>query len=133
MELENFLYSYISHEEEYEKGKIIIKEGSQGDWVYLILEGTVKVKKMTAKGQVTVDTLTEGEIFGEMMLWQIGKVSRTASIVAETKVKVAVLDRQLLLKEYEAISPRLKTLFESVIHRLTVTTQRAAKLAVDSL
>ena len=133
MTIENFLYPYISHEEEYEKGATIIKEGTQGDWVYLILEGSVKVKKMTAKGLVTVDTLTEGEIFGEMVLWQSGKLSRTASVVAETRVRVALLDTQRLLKEYESVSPRLKTLFESLIHRLAVTTQRAVKLATDSL
>ena len=98
MEIENFLYPYISQEEQYEKGDTIIKEGSRGAWVYIILEGVVKVKKMTAKGLVTVDTLTEGEIFGEMVLWQLGKISRTASIVAETRVKVGLLESQLLLK-----------------------------------
>jgi len=131
MVIENFLYAYISQEEEYAKGETIIREGSQGSWVYLILEGEVKVKKLAARGFVTVDTLKEGEIFGEMVLWQLGKVARTASVIAETKVKVALLDTQLLLKEYESVSPRLKSLFESLIHRLTVTTQRAVKLATD--
>ena len=131
MVIENFLYAYISQEEEYDEGETIIREGSQGSWVYLILEGEVKVKKMTARGLVTVDTLGEGEIFGEMVLWQLGKVARTASVIAETKVKVALLDTQLLLKEYESVSPRLKSLFESLIHRLAATTQRAVKLATD--
>ena len=133
MVIENFIYTYISHEEEYNKGETILKEGSSGNWVYVILEGAVKVKKMTGKGLVTVDTLKEGDIFGEMVLWQLGKVSRTASIVAENKVKVALLDTELLIKEYETISPRLKSLFESLIHRLAVTTQRAVKLATDDI
>lgn len=131
MVIENFIYAYIAHEEKYNKGDTIIKEGSRGDWVYLILEGSVKVKKMTTKGVVTVDTLTEGEIFGEMVLWQSGKISRTASIIAETDVKVGLLDAELVMKEYNAISPRLKILFESLIHRLALTTQRAVKLATD--
>ena len=131
MAIENFLYPYISLEEEYEKGDTILKEGSKGNWVYLILNGAVKIKKMSHKGLVTVDTLTEGDIFGEMVLWQLGKGSRTATVVAETKVKVGLLDTQLLLKEYESVSPRLKSLFESIIHRLAITTQRAVKLATD--
>ena len=131
MVIENFLYPYISLEEEHEKGDTILKEGSKGNWVYLILNGTVKVKKMSPKGLVTVDTLTEGDIFGEMVLWQLGKGSRTATVVAETKVKVGLLDTQLLLKEYESISPRLKSLFESLMHRLAITTQRAVKLATE--
>ena len=129
MAIEKFLYSYISQEEEYNKGDTIIKEGSRGEWVYIILEGSVKVKKMTAKGLVTVDTLKEGDIFGEMVLWQSGKVSRTASVIAETDVKVGLLNTELLIKEYESIPPRLKNLFESLIHRLAITTQRAVKLA----
>jgi len=131
MVIENYLHAYVSHEEDYEKGATIIKEGSQGDWVYLILEGTVKVTKKAARGLVTVDTLKEGEIFGEMVLWQLGKGSRTATIIAETDVKVGLLDTQLLLKVYESVSPRLKSLFESLIHRLANTTQRAVKLVSD--
>lgn len=131
MAIEKFLYAYISQEEVYDKGAMIIKEGSRGEWVYIILEGTVKVKKVTTKGLVSVDTLKEGDIFGEMVLWQLGKVSRTASVIAETKVKVGLLDNELLIKEYDSISPRLKSLFESLIHRLSVTTQRAVKLATE--
>ena len=74
MAIEKFLYTYISKEEEYAKGTTIIKEGSRGEWVYIILEGKVKVKKMSPKGLVSVDTLKEGDIFGEMVLWQLGKV-----------------------------------------------------------
>ena len=131
MVIENFLYSYISQEEEYNEGETIIKEGSQGDWVYIILEGSVKVKKMIAKGPVTVDILKEGDIFGEMVLWQLGKGTRTASIVTETKVKVGLLNTALLQNEYASVSPRLKSLFESLIHRLAATTQRAVHLAAD--
>ncbi len=131
MAIENFLYSYISQEEEYDKGALIIKEGSKGKWAYLILHGTVKVKKKTPKGVVTIDTLSDGDIFGEMILWQAGEGSRTASVIAETGVRVGVLDTELFMKEYESISPRLKSLIGSLIQRLATTTQRAVKLAID--
>ena len=131
MVIDNFIYAYISQEEVYDRGETIIKEGSQGDWVYIILEGKVRVIKATAKGPVTVDTLAEGDIFGEMILWQSGKGTRTASVTAESRVKLGLLDKELLIKEYGSISPRLKSLFESLIHRLALTTQRAVKMAVD--
>jgi CRP-like cAMP-binding protein len=131
MTIENFLYSYISHEEEYNKGAAIIKEGSKGRWAYLILDGTVKVKKKTSKGIVTVDKLSQGDIFGEMILWQTGEGTRTASVIAETNVRVGVLDTELFLKEYESISPRLKSLIGSLIQRLASTTQRVVRLAVE--
>ena len=131
MVIENFLYAYISQEERYDEGVVIIKEGSKGHWVYIVLDGTVKVKKKTSKGVVTIDTLTEGDIFGEMILWQTGQGTRTASVIAETKVRVGVLDTELLMKEYETISPRLKSLIGSLIQRLASTTQRVVKLAIE--
>jgi len=133
MPIDNFLYAYIAQEEEYEEGDAIIKEGSRGDWVYLILQGRVKVKKMTSKGMVIIDTLLEGDIFGEMILWQSGKGARTASVVADTHVKVGVLDTQHLVREYEAISPRLKSLIGSLIKRLGDTTNKAVILAIEAM
>ncbi len=132
MTIEKFLYPYITQEEEYEKGDTIIKEGGKGDWVYIILEGLVKIKKMTLKGEITIAPLTEGEIFGEAPLWQAGQdVTRNVSIVAETKTRVGLLDTALLMKEYESISPRLKSLISSLIQRLTITTQKAVRLATE--
>ena len=132
MSVNSFVYGYMVSEETYEANDYIIKEGSKGDWVYVILEGQVKVKKMTSKGMVTIDTLKEGEIFGEMTLWQLGKSSRSASVIADGLVKVGLLSTERLLKDYESISPQLKTLLKSLIMRLAETTKNAAILAVES-
>jgi CRP/FNR family transcriptional regulator, cyclic AMP receptor protein len=132
MDIEKYLYPYITQEEVYEKGETIIKEGSKGDWIYIILEGMVKIKKMTLKGQITIAPLTEGEIFGESTLWQTGQGgARIVSIIAETKTRVGLLDTALLTKEYDSISPRLKSLISSLIQRLTITTQKAVRLATE--
>ena len=39
------LESYVVEETTYSNGEVIIEEGSQGSWVYVILEGIAKVKK----------------------------------------------------------------------------------------
>jgi len=57
--------------------------------------------------------------------------ARTVSIVAETKTRVGLLDTALLTKEYESISPRLKSLISSLIQRLIITTQKAVRLATE--
>ena len=131
MPIDNFLFSYVAQEEEYNEGEAIIEEGSRGDWIYLMLQGRAKVKKTTPKGRVAIETLLEGDIFGEMILWQAGKGARSASIIAETYVKVGVLDTKRLIKEYESISPRLKSLIRSLIQRLSDTTNKAVILTVD--
>jgi len=132
MGVDTLVYGYIASEECYENNEYIINEGSRGDWVYVILEGQVKVKKMTSKGMVTIDTLKEGDIFGEMILWQGGKATRSASIIADGSVKVGLLNGERLLQDYESISPRLKTLIKSLILKLRETTKNAAILAVES-
>jgi CRP-like cAMP-binding protein len=132
MTMEQFLYAYVAKEERYRDNDYIIKEGSRGDWIYLVLEGVVKVKKMTGKGLITIDILKEGDIFGEMILWKFGLGTRTASVIADGPVKVGVLDTTALLKDYEKVSPRLKDLMRSLINRLNETTNNAVALAVES-
>ena len=131
MPIDNFLHSYVVKEEEYDEGGVIIKEGARGDWVYLILMGRVKVKKLISKRKVTIARLIEGDIFGEMNLLKSGKDARSASIIADTYVKVGVLDTRRLINEYESISPRLKNLISSLVQRLAHTTYEAARLAIE--
>jgi len=132
MSIDEFIYAFVAKEENYQDNDYIIKEGTSGDWVYIVLDGKVKVKKMTSKGLLTIDTLREGDIFGEMILWQSGRGARTASIIADGPVKVGVLDTGFLLKEYERLSPRLKDLMRSLIKRLSEATQKVVTLAVES-
>ena len=131
MEIDDFVHGYVAREEIYDDNILIIREGSSGDWIYVILEGKVKVKKMTPKGQVTIDTLQDGNIFGEMVLWGRGKSTRTASVIADGRVKVGVLDTEQLRREYASISPQLKSLIRSLISRLGETTEKAISLAVE--
>jgi CRP-like cAMP-binding protein len=132
MSVPAIIFEYVAKEEIYEDNEYIIREGSLGEWVYVVLEGRVKVRKISSKGLVTLDTLKEGDIFGEMVLWQIGKGTRSASVIADGTVTVGVLDTQRLHREYEQLSPRLKSLMKSLIIRLRETTKKAVIMAVDS-
>jgi CRP/FNR family transcriptional regulator, cyclic AMP receptor protein len=131
MTIDQFLYSYVAEEEDFNDNDVIIKEGTSGDWIYIILEGKVKIKKQTKKGLLTIDTLKEGDIFGEMVLWQLSQGTRTASVIADGPVKAGVLEIDFLLRDYETLSPRLKGLMRSLIKRLSDTTQKVVSLAVD--
>ncbi len=132
-------FAYIVNEEEYPDKAVILEEGAKGDWSYVVLHGRVKVKKKTPKGAVTIDTLNEGDIFGEMALfqkegvgpWEETRGRRTAAIVADGPVRVGLLDKQKLLDEFEALSPQLKGLFKTLVSRLEKTTKKAANLVVE--
>ena len=131
MSIEKFIYGYIAHEEEYPDKTEIIQQGTKGDWAFVVLEGEVKVKKKTSKGWLTVDTLREGDIFGEMALITKGECLRTASVFANGPVKVAVLDTNRIVKDYETLSPQMKTLLRALVTRLKDSTDQLASLVSE--
>ncbi len=131
MNIERTIYSYVVNEEAYQDQEEIIAEGAKGNWAYIVLEGKVKVKKKTAKGIVTIDTLKTGAIFGEMGLFAEGEAVRTASVVADGPVKVGLLDTHRILKEYEGLSPQMRTLMRTLIRRLQDATNKVTALVVD--
>jgi CRP-like cAMP-binding protein len=133
MAVDQLLYVYVLNEEDYPANSVIVREGSKGDWMYVILEGKIKIKKNTPKGMVTIGTLKEGDILGEMALFDsvVADRIRTASAIADGPVKVGVLDTDRLLKDFESVSPQLKGLTKTLVKRLSDTTQRAVKLAME--
>ncbi len=132
MTVDQLVYAYIANEEYYPDKTVVIEEGSKGDWVYLVLEGQLKVRKSTNKGNVTVYTLKEGDILGEMLLLEPGKGVRTASVIAEGPVRLGVLDTAQLARDYDSISPQLKGLIRSLIQRLEETTDKVCDLALEA-
>ena len=108
MAIDQLLYVYVLSEEDYPANAVVVREGSKGEWIYIVLEGKVKIKKNTPKGMVTIGTLKEGDIIGEMALFEtvVADRTRTASAIADGPVKVGVLDTNRLLKDFESISPQ---------------------------
>lgn len=59
---------------------IIVKEKEQGDCMYLILDGEVRVRQLTQGKETTLATLETGDFFGEICLFDEGP--RSADVVA---------------------------------------------------
>ena len=131
MDINQLVQIYLSNEETYESGEIIIEEGTKGNWVHIILEGQAKVTTQTDAGIVTIDKLKKGAIFGEMAL--LGKVQAGRSayvIAADGAIRVGVLDFRQLLRDYESLSPPLRSLITALIMRLEESNERAATFVV---
>jgi CRP-like cAMP-binding protein len=123
------IHAYVASEEFYPNGSVIIEEGTVGDWVYVILEGSAKVRKKTSKGLVAVDTLKEGDVFGEMGFLEGGKRLRSASVVASGDVWVGILDGEKLTADFEMIPSNLKALIRSLVLKLREITTNVCSLA----
>jgi len=133
MAIDQLLYVYVLSEEDYPANAVIVREGSKGEWIYIVLEGKVKIKKNTPKGMVTIGAFKEGDIIGEMALFEavVADRTRTASAIADGgPVKMGLLDTNRLLKDFESVSPQLKGLTRTLVKRLSDTTQRAVNLAM---
>ncbi len=84
----------------YEDGDFIIEDGEEGEEIFILLEGTVKVTKKNAEGEVkTLVTLQKGAVFGEMVL--IDEKVRAANIVAVDAAQVLVISFNQILELYE--------------------------------
>jgi CRP/FNR family transcriptional regulator len=83
------------------RGHIVFNEGDEGDRLFIVLEGKVKITRASADGRENViAVLGAGEMFGELSLFDPGP--RTASVSAVTDATLASLDhddlRPLLLE-----------------------------------
>ena len=73
-------------------GDTVFAEGSEGNEMYLIIRGRVRIVKAGSSGAHELAALAEGEIFGEMALLDSGR--RTASaIAAEDGTQVMSIDQ----------------------------------------
>ncbi|OHC70381.1 MAG: hypothetical protein A3H93_14090 [Rhodocyclales bacterium RIFCSPLOWO2_02_FULL_63_24] len=76
-------------------GTEIIREGDEGDFMLLLLDGSVEIVKKDVRGLAQImGTAGPGKTLGEMSL--IDGEPRFASCVALDAVEIAVLDRESL-------------------------------------
>ncbi len=100
---------------DYMAGASLVKEGTEGDAFYVIIEGLAKV----VMGRRTINQLMPGDYFGEISLLDGGV--RTASVVSETPLKVLVIDRKRFLKLLESESAIAINLLEGLARTIRRT------------
>lgn len=103
--------------------QVIIREGTENNTFYLVLQGVVRV----VKSKQIIRKLGEGECFGEMSY--LTDVKTTASIVARGDVMIWGVSPGLL--EQMSCSSQLgfqKAFIEMIVQRLTLGTRNIARL-----
>ncbi len=75
------------------QGETVIREGDEGDCLYVIVEGRVRTEKRTPSGDSwTVRFHPKGGVFGELSL--LDRTLRSATVVAEADSTFLVIDRE---------------------------------------
>jgi cAMP-dependent protein kinase regulator len=80
-------------EKHFKKGDEVIKQGENGDMLYLIETGTLDCfKNIPKEGEVFLKTYNPGEAFGELAL--LYNAPRAATIIAKENCTLWALDRE---------------------------------------
>lgn len=117
------VFATVTKRVEHPAGAEIMSEGADGVGFHLILDGKVAVRR----GNRTIATLTQGEFFGEMALFDDGP--RSATIIAETPVSTLIVtswDFKSLVKH----NPKVTWKLLSHLARRLRAEQSAADAAV---
>ncbi len=116
-------YENIASEGDYRDDQIIFKEGSSGNWVYVVLSGSVETSKVIDGKKSILGVLGPGETFGELAL--IGNIKRTATTRAIGETTVGIIDHDFLDNEFNKLSSNFRTILISIVHRYSNVMDRA--------
>ena len=110
-----------------ERGDILFNEGDQGDRLYVITEGKIKLGRSSTDGRESLlAVLGPSEMLGELSLFDPGPRTATATAVAETQL-IGLGNEQLvtLLGNHPRIAG---TLLAALARRLRRTNENLADL-----
>jgi len=114
-----------ANDETYQDGQVIFEEGSYGDWIYVIEEGTVELSKTIDTRKTVLEVLHKGDIFGELGF--ITKEPRTATARAVGTVVVGIVDQGFLIDEFNKLSGSFRTILNTIVSRLNKATEVSAQ------
>lgn len=122
-------------------GTVLMREGDDADALYVLLDGTVRVIRADAVGNlVEVGFRLAGECFGEMAL--IDGHQRSATVVAASRVRVFELERDpfmevmvrapgLMPKLLRELSRKIRDVTERVVREDLERRTRTAEAELD--
>ncbi len=94
------------------EGNVIFAEGEQASEMFVVREGTVELRK----GDVVVQTLAKGTIFGEMAL--LDPAPRSATAVAGPNCELVMIDEKLFLQLVQRVPGFALEILRLVVRRL---------------
>jgi CRP-like cAMP-binding protein len=80
----------------YDNGQVIVQQGDKGDHMYVIQKGKVEVIQEKDGNQIKLAVLVDGDIFGEMSLFD--RVPRSSTVRALGEVRVLTIDKKTFLR-----------------------------------
>jgi CRP-like cAMP-binding protein len=72
---------------DYSRGETVFSEGEQGDTLYIVMEGKVKIGRRAADGRENMlSVMGPSDMFGELSLFDPGPRTATATVVTDARL-----------------------------------------------
>ena len=121
-------YLYVVREDFFKSGDPIVREGKHGKWIWTVYEGVVRITKETPKGPLVLARIGEGCFIGTIKALLFGEYERSASVIAESDLRLCLLDADPFYEEYSRLSPDFRRLLLSLDQRLRSLNTRAIEI-----
>jgi CRP-like cAMP-binding protein len=80
----------------YEDGDVIVRQGDEGDCMFVIQAGEVEILQEGESGEVRLAVLEAGDFFGEMAIFD--RVVRSATVRALGEARLLTIDKKTFLR-----------------------------------
>jgi len=113
----------------YKDTEIIVKQGDQGDTIFVVQDGLVEIIKETDQGEVLLALRGKGEFFGEMAIFE--RAVRMATVRALGEARVLTIDKKNFLRrvnEDPSLAFRLVQTMSARIRELSTEVSRLQNL-----
>lgn len=106
----------------FEDGEVIIKQGNEGDCLFVIQQGKVEIIDESGDKEIKLAELGETEFFGEMGLFE--KDVRSCTVRAVGEAKILTIDKKNFYRTIQKDPSIAYRLLEKMSHRLRETNKK---------
>lgn len=115
----------LAHRHEFEAGEVIIRMGDFGSTLYVIKSGRVEVVLERPTENIVVASLGQGEVFGELAIFD-GEL-RSATVIAVEPTETVTLDHIDIVRVIHRSPELALSLLKSLSGRLRAANARASE------
>jgi CRP/FNR family cyclic AMP-dependent transcriptional regulator len=110
-------------------GEEIVRQGDEGNCMYVIQAGEVDVVRDDGGGEVRLAVLGEGDVFGEMALFD--REARSATVRARGEARVLTLDRKTFMRRVHEDPSVAFRILQRMSHRIRQLNEEVVRLKAD--
>lgn len=120
------MFIYVS-EDTYQDGHVLLKEGTAGNWLYVVISGAVEISRVIDGKKYVIDVLRSGEVFGEVGF--IGGKKRTATATTIGQTVIGSVDRTSLDAEFNKLSSDFRAILLAMANRFEKMVNRVVEFS----